>query len=307
MNMIFLDLNPVVYLPKDSHLICELLNIEVPQLNYKEEFKNVSYFVKIKGEFKEQRPLQQFQRLLLDAVSSKSFDYLIHYSWRVDGDHHYDHVVRIRPTETLKNNGCYLVTTNPLFWVQRNFFSQITPMRRVFSDIKVKDPFFCQPALDPMSILRKTAKIFNRTEEDRLLKDQKEPFRVFVKDDMRVPPVDWSRYASWLNSNTEQTLPVPTLDNLYQTNLKAPLSSQPVKNEDDQEREYQLFKRENGIENMLMYEDDVSKVTGIPVGTLRDMVKEENGFPRPVRISKRRKAWRAKDIFLWDKSLKYID
>lgn len=214
MNMIFLDLNPVVYLRKDFYLSCELLSIEVPQLNYKEEFKNVSYFDKIKGEFREQRPLQQFQRLLLDMVSSKYFDYLIHYSWRVDGDHHYDHVVRVRPTEALTNNGCYLVTTNPLFWLQRNFLSRITPMRRVFSDLKVKDPFFCQPALDPMSILRKTAKIFNRTEEDRLLKDQKAAFRVFVKDDMRVPPVEWSTYVAWLNKEHDQASQAPTLDNL---------------------------------------------------------------------------------------------
>lgn len=304
MNMILLDLDAVMYMPKDSRMECELLAVEVPQLNFYEEFRAVHYFDEVRDGCKVRRLPQPFKRLLLDVNKSDvTFDYQIRYIWRVDQDYRYVHTIRVRPSETLKNNGCYLVSTNPLCWIGKTRQSKAV----TFPGTSTMAILQNQPIWDATRGLIQDAKSAVRTIDTSMFQGECAYFEMHVSDDIKVPPIEWSRYASWLNSNIEQTLSAPTLDNLYQTNLKIPLSSQPVKNEDDQERAFQLFKRENGIENMLMYEDDVSKVTGIPVGTLRDMVKEENGFPRPVRISKRRKAWRTKDIFFWDKSLNYID
>ena len=304
MNMILLELDAVMYMPKDSRVACELLAVEVPQLNFYEEFRAVHYFDEIKDGCKLRRLTQPFKRLLLDVNKSDvTFDYQIRYIWRVDQDYRYVHTIRVRPSETLINNGCYLVSTNPLRWIEKIRQSKAV----TFPSTSTMAILQNQPIWDAAQGLIQDAKSAARTINTSMFQGECAYFEMHVSDDIKVPAIEWSRYASWLNSNTEQTLSAPTLENLHQTNLKTFVSSQPVKNEDDQERAFQLFKRENGIENMLMYEDDVSKVTGIPVGTLRDMVKEENGFPRPVRISKRRKAWRTKDIFLWDKSLKYID
>lgn len=304
MNMILLDLDAVMYMPKNSRVACKLLAVEVPQLNFYEEFKAVHYFDEVKGGCKVRRLHQPFKRLLLDVNKSDvTFDYQIRYIWQVDQDYRYVHTIRVRPSETLKNNGCYLVSTNPLCWIGKARQSKTV----TFPGTETMAILQNQPIWDAAHGLIQNVKSVVRTIDTSMLQGECAYVEMHVSDDIKVPAIEWSKYASWLNSNTEQTLPVPTLENLHQTNLKASVSSQPVKNEDEQEGEFKLFKRENGIENMLMYEDDVSKVTGIPIGTLRDMVKEENGFPHPVRISKRRKAWRAKDIFLWDKSLKYID
>lgn len=306
MNMILLDLDAVMYMPKDSRVACELLAVEVPQLNFYEEFKAVHYFDEVRDGCKVRRLTQPFKRLLLDVNKSDvTFDYQIRYIWRVDQDYRYVHTIRVRPSETLINNGCYLVSTNPLRWVVKTMQSKAVSFPSTSTMAILQN----QPIWDAARGLIQDVKDAARTIDTTRFQGECAYFEMHVSDDIKVPAIEWKWYTTWLwlSSNDEEILSAPTLDNLYQTNLKAPLSSQPVKNEDDQERAFQLFKRENGIENMLMYEDDVSKVTGIPVGTLRDMVKEENGFPRPVRISKRRKAWRAKDIFLWDKSLKYID